>query len=521
MSLALVRSRALDGLAAPEVTVEVHLANGLPCFTLVGLADTEVKEARERVRAALSNSGLDFPHNKRITVNLAPADLPKESGRFDLPIAVGILAAMGHIDARHLESLEFAGELSLGGELRPIKGALPMALAVRRAQLAQATRAGARPGDQPRTLVLPVQSAHEAALVEGVHLRQASHLAEVVAALREHDPIPLAAPQVKPQDAPPAAWGDLLDVRGQAGAKRALEVAAAGGHSLLMVGPPGTGKSMLAQRMASILPPLVPDEALESAAVLSLANAFRAEHWGRRVIRSPHHTASSVALVGGGSPPRPGEISMAHHGLLFLDELVEFSRSALEALREPLETGRITISRAARRHDFPAQFQLVAAMNPCPCGHLGNPLRACRCTPDQVARYQNKLSGPLLDRIDVRVEVPVLSPEVIMQAPTGETSAEVAARVAQARAIQLDRQGCLNAGLSSAGLDTHAQADPAALQMLKTASARLGWSGRGLHRVLRLARTVADLQGVVTLNSAHLAEAIQFRRVLAGPTATQ
>lgn len=516
MSLAIVHSRALDGLDAPEVTVEVHLANGLPCFTLVGLADTEVKEARERVRAALSNSGLDFPHNKRITVSLAPADLPKESGRFDLPIAVGILAALGHIEMRHLEQHEFAGELSLGGELRPVRGALAMALAASREPARDAAVQAGQGKALPRrrALVLPAASALEAALVDGVTLLAAGHLNDVVAALREQDPVALPVARAAQASSAPRGSSDLIDVKGQAAAKRALEVAAAGGHSLLMVGPPGTGKSMLAQRLVSVLPPMAQDEALESAAVLSLGGLFKAEGWRRRVVRAPHHTASSVALVGGGSPPRPGEISLAHHGLLFLDELPEFPRAALEALREPLETGHITISRAARRHDFPARFQLVAAMNPCPCGHLGNPLKACRCTPDQVARYQARLSGPLLDRIDVQVEVPAVSPEVLAAVPDGETSEVVASRVQAAQDRQRARQGCLNAVLDGSGLDAHAHADAAALQFLKTASTRLGWSARGFHRVLRLARTIADLAGVDGITAAHVAEAIQYRRAL-------
>ncbi|MDO9236575.1 MAG: YifB family Mg chelatase-like AAA ATPase [Aquabacterium sp.] len=507
MSLAIVHSRALDGLKAPEVTVEVHLANGLPSFTLVGLADTEVKEARERVRAALSNSGLEFPFNKRITVNLAPADLPKESGRFDLPIALGILAAMGHVDPAKLLDLEFAGELSLGGELRPVRGALPMALALQRDRASGGVRG----------LVLPQASAAEAALVEGARLFGAQHLLDVVDALRpdgQGSGTDLVRARATLPVCSPEALPDLREVKGQSAAKRALEVAAAGGHSALMVGPPGTGKSMLAQRFPGLLPPLTQDEALESAAVLSLAGHFDARRWSQRVMRSPHHTASSVALVGGGSPPRPGEISLAHHGVLFLDELPEFPRAALEALREPLETGHITISRAARRHDFPARFQLIGAMNPCPCGHFGNPIKACRCTPDQVGRYQSRLSGPLLDRIDVQVDVPMVAPEVLARSPDGDTSAEVGKRVAMARDRQRVRQGMLNADLSPMLLEQHAQAQAAAMAFLQTACTRLGWSGRAFHRVLKLARTIADLASEDSITQAHVAEAIQYRRVL-------
>ena len=507
MSLAVIHSRALDALEAAQVTVEVHLANGLPSFTLVGLADVEVKEARERVRAAIQNSGLDFPSNKRITVNLAPADLPKESGRFDLPIALGILAASGQIDAAGLAACEFAGELSLSGELRPVRGALAMALALRRS------------GAMPRALVLPEASAREAALVGGLMIHGAAHLLEVVAALlppeaANHAPLAqtTAAPAVVATELP-----DLRDVKGQAGAKRALEIAAAGGHSVLMLGSPGTGKSMLAQRFVGLLPPMTVDAALESAAVLSLTGAFTPARWGQRVLRAPHHSASSVALVGGGSPPRPGEISLAHHGVLFLDEFPEFQRAALEGLREPLETGRIVISRAARQAEFPARFQLIAAMNPCPCGHLGSAQHTCRCTPDAILRYQGRISGPLLDRIDLQVEVPAVPPEAMTAAPDGEASAVVAARVAAAYERALTRQGVVNAELAGEALDRHAELDAASAAFLKGAALRLGWSARGFHRVLRVARTIADLQGRAAIGSADLAEAIQYRRVLRTP----
>jgi len=431
--------------------------------------------------------------------------LPKqESGRFDLPIALGILAASGQVDAARLDGFEFAGELSLAGDLRPVRGALAMALALRRG------------GGKQRALVLPLASAQEAALVDGLTIHGAAHLLDVIRAMLPGDaalttPLPLATAAAPVR---PAALPDLRDVKGQSGAKRALEIAATGGHSVLMMGPPGTGKSMLAQRFAGLLPPLAPDDALESAAVLSLTGGFAPERWGQRVLRAPHHTASSVALVGGGSPPRPGEISLAHHGVLFLDEFPEFQRAALEALREPLETGRIVISRAARQAEFPARFQLIAAMNPCPCGHLGSPLRACRCTPDVVARYQGRISGPLLDRIDVQVEVPAVPAEALAAAVDGESSAVIAQRVAAGRALALARQGSLNSALSGDALDLHCALDAAASKFLQAAAARLGWSARGFHRVLRVARTIADLSGGNVITTAHLAEAIQYRRVL-------
>ena len=513
MSLCLVQSRALLGLNAPAVTVEVHLANGLPSFTLVGLADVEVKEARERVRSAIQNSGLEFPNNKRITVNLAPADLPKDSGRFDLPIALGILAASGQIDAAKLAGFEFAGELSLSGELRPVRGALAMSLALHSAQHAA-------------KMVLPPENAEEAALVPGAQVYRAKHLLDAVSYF-----VPESAPG-SPADAPAApqevsdgwsrvqveptvnraVYADLADVKGQVNAKRALEIAAAGGHSLLMSGPPGSGKSMLAQRFAGLLPPMSTPEALQSAAIASLSGRFSMAQWAQRPTCSPHHTASAVALVGGGSPPKPGEISMAHNGVLFLDELPEFPRAALEALREPLENGTITISRAARRAEFPARFQLIAAMNPCPCGYLGSAQKHCRCTPDQVARYQSKLSGPLLDRIDLHIEVPALPPGDLITTAPGEGTAAIRARSAQARERSLTRQGKPNHALQGKEIDEHVQLDPAAAKFLNLAATRLGWSGRATHRTLKVARTIADLAGAQSTQVTHVAEAMQYRR---------
>ena len=493
MSLAIVHSRAQVGVEAPPVTVEAHLANGLPALTLVGLPETAVKESKDRVRSAIQNAGFDFPP-RRITLNLAPADLPKDGGRFDLAIALGVLAASEQVPAASLAELECLGELALSGELRAVQGVLPAALAARAAG---------------RTLVVPRANAEEASLASGLKVLAVDHLLQIAAHLNGHTPLsPYQANGLLRQE---AAYPDLAEVQGQLAAKRALLIAASGGHNLLLSGPPGTGKTLLASRLPGLLPPLSEEEALEVAAIHSVASHAPLTAWPRRPFRQPHHSASGPALVGGGSRPQPGEISLAHHGILFLDELPEFDRKVLEVLREPLESGHIVIARARDKVRFPARFQLVAAMNPCPCGYLGDPGGRCRCTPEQIQRYRAKLSGPLLDRIDLHLTVARESTSLLPSSQAGESSAQVAARVSQARQRQLARQGCANAFLDLPGLQQHCRLPEADRLWLEQACERLNLSLRAAHRLLKVARTLADLEGASEIGRAHLAEALQYR----------
>ncbi len=496
MGLALVFSRGCVGVEAPLITIEVHIAGGLPVLSMVGLPETAVREAKDRVRSALLNAGFDYPAS-RITVALAPAELPKEGGGFDLPIALGILAASGQVPAEPLANCEFLGELSLNGGLRPVRGVLPAAI---------------RSRDSERTLVIPRDNAEEAALVTGGERLCGETLLQIAdwlhgrSELRPCEPAAAGAAPTLP---------DLRDVVGLPAAKRALEVAAAGGHNLLLSGPPGTGKTLLASRLPGILPPMSEAEALETAALASVSQAgLDHRQWGVRPFRAPHHSCSSVALAGGGARPRPGEVSLAHNGVLFLDELPEYGRHTLEVLREPLESGRIVISRAARQATFPARFQLIAAMNPCPCGMAGDDSGRCTCTAEQIQRYRARISGPLLDRIDIQVEVLRPQRSILTEPdPDNEPSAAVRARVIAARRLQLERAGKPNALLGNGDLERHCLLEDEVLALLEDATTRLFLSPRACHRVLKVARTIADLEGTADIRERHMAEAIAFRRL--------
>ena len=498
--LACMRTAAVFGIEASHVQVEVDVSLGLPCFNMVGLPDASVRESRDRVRSAIRNSGFDFP-TRRITVNLAPADIRKAGSAFDLPIALGVLAAAGCIERREVADVILIGELSLDGGIQSARGVLPIAAAARR--------------DRIPSLLLPRANHAEAAVVEGLRLFGVGSLGEAVRAL--NDPAGFAA-SAAPPPPPPALGharidGDFSDVHGQAMARRALEIAAAGGHNTLMIGPPGAGKTMMARRVAGILPPLTFDEALEVTSIHSVAGLLPPGGGlvTERPFRAPHHTISDVALVGGGTQPRPGEISLAHRGVLFLDEMAEFSRHVLEVLRQPIEEGAVRIARAARTCTFPARFMLVGAMNPCPCGYFGDGVKMCRCTAPQIAKYASRLSGPLRDRIDLTVAVAAMPARELSDAAGGEASAGIRARVVTARERQLSRTGVLNATLQGRRLRAVTALDPAARRVLDAALVKLALSARGHDRVLRVARSIADLEGSEPIEAAHLAEALQFR----------
>lgn len=496
MSLAIIHSRAAAGINAPSVTVEVHLSKGLPGFNIVGLPETAVKESKDRVRSAILNSGLEFPTAK-IIVNLAPADLPKEGGRFDLPIALGILVASEQIKNSSIHEYEFAGELALTGDLRPIKGALPFAIATYH---------------HHRKLILPLENAKEAALKQNIHLFPARFLIDVFRYFKNGETLkPFTLPLEHENK---MTYPDLKDVFGQIHAKRCLEIAASGGHSLLMCGPPGTGKTMLASRLPGILPPMREEEALEVATIYSISRSgFDMNRWGLRPFRSPHHTTSAVALIGGGRPPQPGEVSLAHRGVLFLDELPEFNRHVLEVLREPLESGTVSISRASYQAQFPAQVQLIAAMNPCPCGYVGDASGRCRCTKEQIYRYQDRLSGPLLDRIDLHIQVPPVSKALFHSEEVRETSEVVRHRVVASRECQWHRAKKENAQLNPEEIKTFCHLEKKDIEFLEKTIEQLGLTARAYHRILKVARTIADLDHSEKIKKHHLQESLSYRKI--------